>query len=230
MAIETIKLGGFVEEEVAKINANFSEIPTKTSDLTNDSGFVTSSAIPTVPTKTSDLTNDSGYITSSAIPSNVSAFTNDAGYITSSAIPSVPTKTSDLTNDSGFITSSAIPTKLSAFTNDANYVKSTDIVLTNKVDKVAGMGLSENNYTTAEKTKLASLTAPVQITFSASDFGSADANGYVTATKTITSGTPIAVFRTNGSVYERVIAGIEIQGGNVVITASEAFAGYVLSV
>ncbi|MGN0995191.1 MAG: hypothetical protein ACI4PD_08680, partial [Butyricicoccus sp.] len=33
-------------------------IPTKTSELSNDSGFVTS-----VPTKTSQLTNDSGYLT-----------------------------------------------------------------------------------------------------------------------------------------------------------------------
>ena len=36
-------------------------IPTATSDLTNDSGFITSSSLPT---KVSDLTNDAGYITS----------------------------------------------------------------------------------------------------------------------------------------------------------------------
>lgn len=84
MAMQTIKNGGFVAQEINKINANFSEIesdyakqtdiptvPTKTSDLTNDSGFITSSAIPTVPTKTSQLTNDSGYITSSAIANKV---------------------------------------------------------------------------------------------------------------------------------------------------------------
>lgn len=41
------------------------------------------------------------------------------------------------------------------------------------------------------------------------------------------SGTPVAVFRANGSNYERVIAGLEVQGGYAVITASEAFAGYV---
>lgn len=45
--------------------SNKPSIPTATSDLTNDSGFVTSSD---VPTKTSDLTNDSGYITSASIP------------------------------------------------------------------------------------------------------------------------------------------------------------------
>lgn len=41
-------------------------IPTATSDLTNDSGFITLNDIPDaqeVPTKTSDLINDSGFIT-----------------------------------------------------------------------------------------------------------------------------------------------------------------------
>lgn len=72
MAIETIKLGGFVGEEVAKVNANFTEIetnyakkdeiPSKTSELTNDSGFITSSDVPTSPTKLSQLQNDAGYV------------------------------------------------------------------------------------------------------------------------------------------------------------------------
>ena len=75
-------------------------IPTKTSDITNDSGFITSAA---VPTKTSDLTNDSGFITNQV--------NNLANYYDQTAINSmfnaldVPTKTSDLTNDSGFLTS-----------------------------------------------------------------------------------------------------------------------------
>ena len=40
------------------------DIPTTTSQLTNDSGFITSAD---VPTKTSDLTNDSGFITAADI-------------------------------------------------------------------------------------------------------------------------------------------------------------------
>lgn len=40
--------------------ANNNDIPSKTSDLTNDSGFITSA---NVPTKVSDLTNDAGYLT-----------------------------------------------------------------------------------------------------------------------------------------------------------------------
>ena len=78
-------------------------IPTKTSDLTNDSGFITGEALPT---KLSDLTNDEGFITIDSVPTKVSDLTNDAGFIT---IDSVPTKVSELTNDEGYITSADIP-------------------------------------------------------------------------------------------------------------------------
>lgn len=140
-------------------------IPSKTSDLTNDSGFIsqetepafnasaakniTSQDItswdnksdfsgnysdlagkPTIPTKTSDLTNDSDFATTSYvdqhIPENAvlytqqtltdeqkaqarsnigageSGFSGDYNDLTNK--PFIPSKTSDLTNDSGFIT------------------------------------------------------------------------------------------------------------------------------
>lgn len=51
---------------------------------------------PVIPSKTSDLVNDSNFITSSSLPTKVSDLQNDTGFITSSALP---TKTSDLTND-----------------------------------------------------------------------------------------------------------------------------------
>ena len=61
---------------------------------------------PTIPSATSQLTNDSGFITSANIPTKTSDLTNDSGFITLSDIPTIPTKTSDLQNDSGFITNS----------------------------------------------------------------------------------------------------------------------------
>lgn len=39
-------------------------VPTSTSELENDSGFITENDIPPIPDKTSDLDNDSGFITS----------------------------------------------------------------------------------------------------------------------------------------------------------------------
>lgn len=89
-----------VENGVARVT-----VPVNTSDLQNDSGFITSSDIPAIPTKTSDLQNDSGFVTSSAIPTKTSELQNDSGFVTSSAIP---TKTSDLQNDSGFVTAGEI--------------------------------------------------------------------------------------------------------------------------
>ena len=63
-------------------------------------------SIPAVPTKTSELTNDSNFATTSDIPTKTSQLTNDSGFITASDIPTIPTKTSQLTNDSGFVKTS----------------------------------------------------------------------------------------------------------------------------
>ena len=95
-------------------------IPTATSDLTNDSGFITSAD---VPTKTSDLTNDSGFLTSS----DVSSVAISGNYNDLTNKPTIPTLTSQLTNDSGFITSSDIPSNVSAFNNDVGYLTSSDV-------------------------------------------------------------------------------------------------------
>ena len=64
---------------------------------------------PTIPTKTSQLTNDSGFITS--VPSEYITETEliSKNYITSSDIPTVPTRVSQLTNDSGYLTSKDLP-------------------------------------------------------------------------------------------------------------------------
>lgn len=95
--------------------ADASAIPTKTSDLTNDSGFITSAPVTSVNSQTGAVSltaSDVGALPSSTtIPTKTSDLTNDSGFITSA---SVPTKTSDLTNDSGFITASAVPDPSSA--------------------------------------------------------------------------------------------------------------------
>ena len=56
-----------VDDTVALKN----EIPTKTSDLTNDSNFATVSQIPTA---VGQLENNAGYITSEALPQNTAMF------------------------------------------------------------------------------------------------------------------------------------------------------------
>ncbi len=131
-------------------------IPTKTSELTNDSSFVSSSNLsavamsgsysdlsnkPTIPTKTSDLTNDSNFVSSS----NLATIATTGSYDDLSNKPTIPSKTSQLTNDSNFVSSGnlavvatsgsytdlsntpTIPTKTSDLTNDSNFVSSSSL-------------------------------------------------------------------------------------------------------
>ena len=132
-----------------RINQLAAGIPTKTSQLTNDSGYLTEhqslenyytkeqtdssiNAVKTaIPTKTSQLNNDSGYLTEhqslddyytkSQVDSSINAV-RDA----------IPVNVSQLNNDSGYLTEhqsldgyakiSAIPTKTSQLTNDSGYL------------------------------------------------------------------------------------------------------------
>ena len=132
-----------------RINELAGSIPTKTSQLNNDSGYLTEhqslddyytksqvdssiNAVKTaIPTKTSQLNNDSGYLTEHQ---------SLADYYTKSQVDSsinavkdaIPVNVSQLNNDSGYLTEhqsldgyakiSAIPTKTSQLTNDSGYL------------------------------------------------------------------------------------------------------------
>lgn len=105
-----------------------SSLPTKVSDLTNDSGFITSytetdpifSASVAAGITSSDITNwngktsNVGTITGVSV-NGTSVATSGVANITSvpysiiSGKPTIPSKTSDLTNDSGFLTISTLP-------------------------------------------------------------------------------------------------------------------------
>ena len=156
----TIEVGGNVDSVNGKTGAvilsaadvgalpNTTVIPDKTSQLDNDSGYITNSALTgyakktEIPTKTSELTNDSGYITNTALEPY--AKTVD-----------IPTKTSQLNNDSGYITANDVPVKsVDGATGDVvtNAVKTTTQTLTDAQKQQArtniGAGTSsfDGNY------------------------------------------------------------------------------------
>ena len=82
-----------------------SQLPTKTSQLTNDSDFAYKSELPVIPTKVSAFENDMGYLTQHQDISNLAT----KAELNSKANKSdIPTKTSQLTNDSGFVTKEEI--------------------------------------------------------------------------------------------------------------------------
>ena len=176
------------------LKADASSVPTKVSDLTNDSGFMTSSDVSSgyVAKESGKGLSSNDYTTSeknklSGIASgaevNQNAFSNvKVGSSTIQAdgktdtlelaagsnitltpdttndkvtiAATVPTKTSDLTNDSGFLTS--VPSQ---------YVTDTELAteLSGYVEVESGKGLSSNDYTSAEKTKLGGIASGAEV-------------------------------------------------------------------
>jgi hypothetical protein len=89
----------FVAQEISKI-----DIPTKTSELTNDSGFITKNDIPTIPTALSQLEDDSSHRLVTDVEKqrwdNKSDFSGDYNDLKNK--PTIPTKLSELENDTNF--------------------------------------------------------------------------------------------------------------------------------
>ena len=83
-----------------------------------------------IPTKVSQLENDSNYATKSEIPTKVSQLENDKNYAIKSEIP---TKVSQLQNDSDYVVRSEIPTKVSQLENDKNYTTQSYVI--NKINE-----------------------------------------------------------------------------------------------
>ena len=239
------KLGDVVlnATDVGALPSN-TEIPSKTSDLVNDSGFISSytetdpvftaspahditaqdiqnwnsksdfsgdyndlSNKPTIPSKTSDLTNDSGFITSvpvssvnsktgavvldasdvhalpdstviPTVPTNVSAFQNDAGYLTE--VPSEYVTDSELqtalapkanTADLATVATSGdyadlsnkptiptVPTNVSAFQNDAGYINASQAPVQSVNGQTGAVTTPNTTYTISISGNVITLT------------------------------------------------------------------------
>lgn len=97
-----------------------------------------------------------------------------------------------------------------------------------KVNAVEGKGLSTNDFTNAEKTKLAGLSAPEKSTFLAGGWGNADSDGYYTMTISASGKYPVKVMRNLSGVYTEALVQAAVSGANVILTSEEAFEGYVV--
>lgn len=122
--IDKIEVNG-VEQPIVDKTVNI-VVPTKTSDLSNDSGYITNEALD-------------GYATKAELPTKVSQLENDSKFINESALDGyaktadIPTKMSQLNNDSGYITANDVPVKsVDGATGDVvtNAVKTTVQTLT----------------------------------------------------------------------------------------------------
>ena len=101
-----------------KLEAVEAAIPTKTSQLDNDSGFITSAPVTSVNTKIGAVTLSASDVGAQpTITVNGIIKGDGAGNLSEQEIvaaelvdlPTVPTKVSELTNDSGYITAAQAP-------------------------------------------------------------------------------------------------------------------------
>jgi hypothetical protein len=153
--------------------ANTSSLPANTSDLVNDSGFITSSSLPantsaasgayTVANNTLVVTRDdsstfsvvlTGLANSSSLPANTSDLTNDSGFITTSSLPantSLANGTFTVANNTLTITRADSSTEDIDLTGIANtsQIPSAVSALTNDTGYITSSALPANTSTTS---------------------------------------------------------------------------------
>lgn len=163
----------------AKQDLITSENPIDANDVVGLSSVATSGNYndlfdtPTIPTATSDLTNDSGFITNSYHDSTKQDVINasnklSAQYVSGLATvattgdyddlidkPAIPTATSDLTNDSGFITNAYHDaTKQDVLTAGTGIDITNDVISTTQAPLIYSYDATTNTLTISPSSNL----------------------------------------------------------------------------
>lgn len=124
----------------------------------------------TVPTKTSDLTNDKKYQTDTEVATAVQTAISKTGHASYQKVSAVPTVDAAQENILYLVMNSTTKhydiyakIKGSSGSYTMEQLDDTTVDLTGYVQKETGKGLSANDYTTAEKRKLANIADGAQV-------------------------------------------------------------------
>lgn len=157
----------------------------------------------TVPTKTSQLNNDSTFQTSAQVVAAINTAISKSGHASFQKVDAVPKADAAQENILYLVMNTTTKhydiyakIKGSSDSYTMELLDDTTVDLSSKVDKVAGKGLSTNDYTTAEKTKLAGIAEGankyVHPSYTAKTSGlykvTVDATGHVSAVAAVTKG------------------------------------------
>lgn len=157
----------------------------------------------TVPTKTSQLNNDSTFQTSAQVVAAINTAISKSGHASFQKVDAVPKADAAQENILYLVMNTTTKhydiyakIKGSSDSYTMELLDDTTVDLSGKVDKVAGKGLSTNDYTTAEKTKLAGIAEGankyVHPSYTAKTSGlykvTVDATGHVSAVAAVTNG------------------------------------------
>lgn len=174
--------------------SNKPNIPTKTSELVNDSNFVSNSDLSESYYNKSQTNN---LLSSKANTNDLSTVATSGQYSDLSGLPSIPSKTSDLTNDSNFVSNSDLSTNFYSKTQ-------ADTLLDGKVDKITGKGLSTEDYTSSDKNKLANIEQEANRTIVVNQTGTSTSyvmsqDAVTTALGTKANTSDLSIVATSGS-------------------------------
>lgn len=157
----------------------------------------------TVPTKTSQLNNDSTFQTSAQVVAAINTAISKSGHASFQKVDAVPKADAAQENILYLVMNTTTKhydiyakIKGSSDSYTMELLDDTTVDLSGKVDKVAGKDLSTNDYTTAEKTKLAGIAEGankyVHPSYTAKTSGlykvTVDATGHVSAVAAVTKG------------------------------------------
>ena len=178
--IESIKVNGTAQSIAADKSVDIS-VPTKTSQLTNDSSFQTSAQVVEAINTAISKSGHASFEKAASVPA-VDAAKENVLYL----VLNTTTKHYDIY--------AKIKADNGSYTMEL--LDDTTVDLSGKVDKVAGKGLSTNDYTTAEKNKLAGIAEGankyVHPSYTAKASGlykvTVNATGHVSAVAAVTKG------------------------------------------
>lgn len=166
--IETVKVNGVAQEVTEK--AVDIKVPTKVSDLTNDSAFQTNTEVSQAIQTAISKTGHAVFKKVDAVPEAAAAEDNVLYLVMNSK-----TKHYDI---------------YAKVENEVVLLDDTTVDLTNYVEKEDGKGLSTNDYTTEDKEKLAGLNNYTHPSYTQQSSGfykvTVDATGHVSAVEAVT--------------------------------------------
>ena len=166
--IETVKVNGVAQEVTEK--AVDIKVPTKVSDLTNDSAFQTNTEVAQAIQTAISKTGHAVFKKVDAVPGAAAAEDNVLYLVMNSK-----TKHYDI---------------YAKVENEVVLLDDTTVDLTNYVEKEDGKGLSTNDYTTEDKEKLAGLNNYTHPSYTQQSSGfykvTVDATGHVSAVEAVT--------------------------------------------
>lgn len=156
--IETIKVNSTALTPSSK--AVDITVPTKTSDITNDSGFITSASVPAATTTSPKMNGTAAVGTETKWAKGDHVHPSDTSRVPTSRTVAGHALSSDVTLAKADVGLGNVDN-----TADADKPVSTaqQTALDEKVDKVTGKGLSTNDYTTAEKNKLSGIATGAEV-------------------------------------------------------------------